>query len=149
MSKRRILTTIVLVLALTGTGYALFQQTGQNLTFYYEVDEVDRAEIGDRRIKISGIVADESVSRVASEMRTTFAITGPTSRIDVAYTGPLPDIFKPGIQVVAEGSFDAGGTLVADDLMAKCPSKYQPSGNPDDFAHLDGHPDSVPRSTVE
>ena len=43
----------------------------------------------------------------------------------VDYRGALPDIFRPGIQVVVEGRFQRDGVFHADQLLAKCPSRFQ------------------------
>ena len=43
----------------------------------------------------------------------------------VTYAGVLPDLFKPGGEVVVEGRLDAAGTFKADVLMTKCASKYE------------------------
>lgn len=141
---RRHLPTVILIAGLFVAGFALFQATGQNITYYYEIDEVDREAIGERTVKISGLVGAE-IRRDPATMKTWFAVTSPTQTLPVEYTGVVPDIFGPGIQVVVRGHF-AEGTFVADDLLAKCPSKYDASDHPDDFKHLDGHPAGIGRS---
>lgn len=139
---RRWLPTTILVLGLFVAGFSLFRATGENITYYYEIDEVDRESIGDRTIKISGLVGGE-IRRDPGAMKTWFAVTSTTQTIPVEYTGTVPDIFGPGIQVVVRGRFE-DDAFIADDLLAKCPSKYDTSDNPDDFKHLGGHPSGVP-----
>ena len=138
------LPTLILIAGLFVAGFALFQATGRNITYYYEIDEVDQSEIADRTVKISGLVGGE-IRRDPATMKTWFAVTSTTQSLPVEYTGVVPDIFGPGIQVVVRGHF-ADGTFVADDLLAKCPSKYDTSDNPEDFKHLDGHPAGIERS---
>lgn len=139
---RRWLPTMILVLGLFVAGFWLFRATGENITYYYEIDEVDREAIGDRMIKISGLVGDE-IRRDPGAMKTWFPVTSATQTIPVEYTGTVPDIFRPGIQVVVRGRFE-DDAFIADDLLAKCPSKYATSDNPDDFKHLGGHPAGIP-----
>lgn len=133
--------TALLVIALAGVGYALFAQTGENMTYYYEVDQVTAADYAGQRIKLAGIVAEGSVEKEASTLLTRFQIEGDSKSrlVPVEYTGALPDIFRDGIQVVVTGEFDAGGRFVADELLAKCPSKYQAKGDPADFEHMQGY----------
>src|SRR5581483_5802847 len=50
-----------------------------------------------------------------------------TASMPVDYTGTLPDIFKPGITVVAEGTLGADGVFHARTLLAKCPSRFSTS----------------------
>lgn len=132
--------TALLIVALAGVGYALFAETGENMTYYYEADQVAGADVGDDRIKISGIVAKDSIQRHAGTLQVNFVVEGANARIPIEYVGVVPDIFREGIQVVVAGSFSKGdGVFYADDLLAKCPSKYQAKGSKDDFQHLDGY----------
>ncbi len=141
MSQARLVGTVLLVAGLGAVGFLLFQQTGQNTTYYFEVAEVDRDKLAGRAFKMSGIVAAESVVKNPETLETRFVVTDESGgpRFDVTYTGALPDIFRDGIQVVVHGEFASQGVFVADDLMAKCPSKYQQDGNPADFDGVGGY----------
>ena len=150
------ISTIILVIGLAAVGYALFAETGSNMTFYYEVDQVAPAEVAGERIKLSGIVRPGSIQRDAATLRTDFVVAGTEQGIQVTYTGPVPDIFRDGVQVVVTGTFADGTThFVADELLAKCPSKYQAEASRKDFEHLEdyeieydwrkkGHPEHIP-----
>lgn len=131
--------TAAMVLALGGVGYALYVQTGASMTYYYEANEVDPARFIGERIKLSGIVLADSISRDPATLRTDFTIDGGVRKHRVSYTGPVPDIFGPGIQVVVTGAFTESGLFVGDELLAKCPSKYQAEGSREDFKHLNGY----------
>ena len=145
--KRRGIGRLAIGIVLVGIALAwlVFAGTRQNLVYYYEVDELlaasDRYE---GKIRISGDVAAGTIERDQTSHTLRFAITdidAPTGapRVPVVYEGPVPDIFRPGIQVVVEGSLDQGGTFHAETLLAKCPSKYQAAGDL-------GNPAPTPRS---
>jgi cytochrome c-type biogenesis protein CcmE len=128
----RPLLLILLAIALFGTGFLLFKETGKNMTYYYEVDEVSPTLL--RTIKMSGIVTPGSLTRDPENQRIRFVIAGKTRTYPVVYRGTVPDIFREGIQVVVTGKFDPEGIFIASELLAKCPSKYLPQGSPQDFS---------------
>ena len=73
--------------------------------------------------KVNGTVVPGSIQR--DGLVTDFAITDGRSRVTVETRQPLPSAFKVGANVVAGGSFD-GRTFHASEVLAKCPSKFQP-----------------------
>jgi len=117
--------------------WLVFAGTRRNLVYYYEVDELmavpDRY---DEEIRISGDVVAGTVDHDADARELRFAIAETNApagapSVPVVYKGPVPDIFRPGIQVVVEGRLDRDGTFQAETLLAKCPSKYQAAGELD------------------
>lgn len=131
-----------MLLVASATGFLVYKATGDHLTYYREVDELMAAPgPTDEKLRVSGDVAAGSVVRGGAhrELRFDLTRTGESRgvRIPVVYTGTVPDIFKPGIQVVVEGRMDARGTFQAETLLAKCPSKYQAAGD------LDAAPDGA------
>ena len=136
---------IGILLVATATGFLVYKATGENLTYYREVDELLAAEaIPDgEKIRLSGDVVEGSVVRSEESRAIRFEITETdgdgAARIPIAYDGTVPDIFKPGIQVVVEGTMDDSGTFQAETLLAKCPSKYQAEGElNEDGTHPEG-----------
>ncbi len=77
------------------------------------------------RIRIGGLVKDGSVQR-GDNLRIRFEVTDGKSDIAVRYQGIVPDLFREGQGVVAEGKLEAGGTLVADTVLAKHDERYMP-----------------------
>ncbi|HUP19988.1 MAG TPA: cytochrome c maturation protein CcmE [Gemmatimonadota bacterium] len=122
-----------ILLVASATGFLVYKATGDNLTYYREVDEL-MAATGDMegKLRVSGDVVEGSVARDEETRELSFEITNPGSgagtRIPVVYAGTVPDIFRPGIQVVVEGRMEENGTFRAETLLAKCPSKYQAAG---------------------
>jgi cytochrome c-type biogenesis protein CcmE len=77
------------------------------------------------RIRLGGLVKDGSVSR-GENLRVRFAVTDGKSEIPVSYQGVLPDLFREGQGIVAEGALDAGGIFNADTILAKHDETYMP-----------------------
>jgi len=77
------------------------------------------------RIRLGGLVKNGSVVRSAN-LSVRFEVTDGKNGIPVNYQGVLPDLFREGQGVVAEGVLDAGGTFKADTILAKHDETYMP-----------------------
>ena len=77
------------------------------------------------RFRLGGLVLDGSVKRGPAET-VDFAVTDTKGTIPVQYTGLLPDLFREGQGIVAEGTLDAGGVFRADTVLAKHDETYMP-----------------------
>lgn len=130
---------IAMTLVAGAVAYLVFAATRENLTYYYEIDELAAATNPGEKIRLSGHVVGGSIVREEATRQVRFAIRGTdapagSAEIPVVYGGTLPDIFRPDIQVVVEGRLDERGTFHAETLLAKCPSKYQAEGALDEPA---------------
>jgi cytochrome c-type biogenesis protein CcmE len=96
------------------------------IVFFHTPSEVAEKGIGPgKRIRLGGLVANGSLKRGAGTT-VEFAITDTVKTIDARYTGILPDLFREGQGVVAEGTLDASGRFVADTVLAKHDETYMP-----------------------
>lgn len=77
------------------------------------------------RIRLGGLVKPGSVVRGA-DARVSFAVTDNSAAVAVSFTGILPDLFREGQGVVAEGKFVTNGDFVADTVLAKHDERYMP-----------------------
>lgn len=75
-------------------------------------------------LRIGGLVREGSVTR--DGLRAVFQVTDLAHHINVAYEGMLPDLFREGQGVVAEGRFNADGQFIADTVLAKHDETYMP-----------------------
>lgn len=130
---------VAVMLVAGAVTWLVFAATRENLTYYYEIDELGAATATDDKIRLSGDVVAGSIVREDATRRIRFAIRGTDApagspEVPVVYGGTVPDIFRPDIQVVVEGRLDEGGTFHAETLLAKCPSKYQAEGALDESA---------------
>ena len=96
------------------------------IVFFYGPSEVAAKTIGPgQRFRLGGLVAEGSVVR--GEGKTVrFVVTDMKTTLPVTYTGILPDLFREGQGVVAEGRLDASGTFEADSVLAKHDENYMP-----------------------
>ena len=122
----KILATVaVLVLALTGLMFTTLREDTQ---FYKHVDEVmaDPSAWHGKRLQLHGYVAGIEKKRNSLDYR--FNVESNGRIVRASYTGVVPDTFKEGAEVVLKGTLSGEGFHVErNGVMAKCPSKYEPS----------------------
>jgi cytochrome c-type biogenesis protein CcmE len=98
-----------------------------NLVFFFSPTQVANGEAPkDRAFRIGGLVEDGSVKREADGLTVRFVVTDTAKSMNVVYKGILPDLFKEGKGVVAEGKLDASGLFTATQVLAKHDENYMP-----------------------
>jgi cytochrome c-type biogenesis protein CcmE len=120
----------VIVLALAGIGIAaalVLNAFQSNLVFFFSPTEVAQGKAPtDRAFRIGGLVEDGSVKRQADGLTVSFVVTDTAKSIPVTYKGILPDLFKEGKGVVAEGKLGTDGLFTATQVLAKHDENYMP-----------------------
>lgn len=96
------------------------------MVFFYAPGDIAEAppEPG-QRIRVGGLVVDGSVERPAAG-GANFSVTDGRADLRIIYAGSLPDLFREGQGIVAEGSFDDRGVFVARTVLAKHDESYMP-----------------------
>ena len=115
-------------LAVLGIAVALVLNAFQsNLVFFFSPSQVvaNEAPHG-RAFRIGGMVVDHSLQRDTDSLTIHFAVTDTVHTIPVIYVGLLPDLFKEGKGVVAQGSLGADGAFHATEVLAKHDENYMP-----------------------
>lgn len=84
-----------------------------------------------RTLRVGGRVQDGTLHRHGSSVE--FTITDGHHSVPVTFTGDVPDTLKPGTDAIAQGKLSADGTMRADQVQAKCSSKFVPKGRPGDL----------------
>jgi cytochrome c-type biogenesis protein CcmE len=112
------------VLALA-VALVLFALKDSIVFFNSPTDVVEKHVQPGMRIRIGGLVKEGSVQR-GDSLAVRFEVTDGRSTIPVAYQGLLPDLFREGQGIVAEGALDGNGTLRADSVLAKHDETYMP-----------------------
>ena len=98
-----------------------------NLVFFFTPSQVIAREAPvDRAFRIGGLVEKGSLKRENDGLTVHFVVTDTKHDMNVTYKGILPDLFKEGKGVVAQGRLDANGQFVADEVLAKHDENYMP-----------------------
>jgi cytochrome c-type biogenesis protein CcmE len=96
------------------------------IVFFYTPSDVSKQGIATgTRVRVGGLVEVGSVKRDPS-MNVEFRITDTETSLTVTYKGLLPDLFREGQGVVAEGVYQGGNSVVADTVLAKHDENYMP-----------------------
>ena len=98
-----------------------------NLVFFFSPTQVAANEAPQgKSFRIGGLVEEGSVKRQSDGVTVSFVVTDTAKVIPVLYTGILPDLFKEGKGVVAQGKLSADGVFRADEVLAKHDENYMP-----------------------
>jgi cytochrome c-type biogenesis protein CcmE len=125
--KQRRLTLIGGSLAVLAVAVALMLNAFRDSIVFFNSpsDVVEKHVEPGTRIRLGGLVKDGSLLR-GNDLNVRFEVTDGKTEIPVAYTGVLPDLFREGQGVVAEGVLDGGGVFNADTILAKHDETYMP-----------------------
>jgi cytochrome c-type biogenesis protein CcmE len=123
--RRRLVLLLVGLAALGGATALVLSAFSGSLVFFYTPSELAaQRDILGRTLRIGGLVEDHSVTRRGSEV--SFRVTDGKTDMAVRYVGVLPDLFREGQGVVAEGKLVPDGTFVAASVLAKHDERYMP-----------------------
>jgi cytochrome c-type biogenesis protein CcmE len=105
--------------------YLVLANTGKSAQYYLTVSELRAcSSCGAQTVRVAGVVAADGLTRDTAHQVIHFVVKDTGGALPVQYGGVVPDVFKPGIQVVVEGHL-VNGVFQASSLLAKCPSKFQ------------------------
>lgn len=115
-------------LAALGVAAALVLNAFQsNLVFFFTPSQVAAKEAPQgRAFRIGGLVESGSLTRDPNSLTVRFRVTDTAQTIPVSYTGLLPDLFKEGKGVVAQGTLGPDGVFHASEVLAKHDENYMP-----------------------
>jgi cytochrome c-type biogenesis protein CcmE len=98
-----------------------------NLVFFFSPSQIAAGEAPrDRAFRVGGMVESGSVRRQADGLTVQFVVTDTARSLPVVYKGILPDLFREGKGVVAEGRLGMDGVFRADQVLAKHDENYMP-----------------------
>jgi len=126
--RHKKLTIIIMSVAALGLSAKLVLDVFQsNLVFFFSPTQVAANEAPrGKSFRIGGLVEKGSVKRQSDGITVNFVVTDTAKFIPVVYTGILPDLFKEGKGVVAQGKLSADGVFLADEVLAKHDENYMP-----------------------
>ena len=126
--RRKLVFTVVFIVAGMGIATALaLKAFQQNLLYFYSPAQVAKGEAPvNRPFRIGGLVVAGSITRDPKSLAVRFVLTDTLKEISVDYDGILPDLFREGQGIVANGSLRSDGTFVATEVLAKHDENYMP-----------------------
>ena len=125
--KQKRLSVIFAGLAVLGIAMGLvLYALSDAIVFFYTPSEISEKGVKPgQRFRLGGLVEQGSVKK-GEGTGVSFIVTDTIKALPVAYSGQLPDLFREGQGVVAEGQLDSTGTFIADTVLAKHDENYMP-----------------------
>ena len=114
------------LVVLSLVAFFLIQALRQNMVFFYSPTQLVQGEAPkNQNFRIGGLILPGSVERLEDGVRVRFNITDTESTVPVVYAGSLPDLFKEGEGVVAQGRWEQQ-QFIANEVLAKHDENYMP-----------------------
>ena len=124
--RRRLYVVLGGLVLLAAVSALVLSAISDNLVFFYSPSDLHAKNVPDgRSIRIGGLVEAGSVKREADGRTLDFRVTDGSNAVNVVYKGDVPDLFREGQGVVAEGKLDHG-TFRAASVLAKHDENYMP-----------------------
>lgn len=124
---QRLVLVLVALAALVGAALlATWALRNQASYFYLPADIAARPPEAGRAIRLGGMVEAGTLRTDPDGVTIHFVVSDSKNRVPVTFRGIVPDLFRQGSGVVAEGRMEPGGTFVAENLLAKHDEKYVP-----------------------
>jgi cytochrome c-type biogenesis protein CcmE len=125
--QRRMGWVLGIVVGVSIAGALALSAFRQNVTFFFDPSQVAAGQVPvGERFRLGGMVTKGTVQRAPGSLEVHFVVTDFAHDVPVSYSGVLPDLFREGAGVVAQGHLRADGTFVADEVLAKHDEKYMP-----------------------
>lgn len=124
--QRMVLVALAIVAVLAAVLLAMWGLKDRAAYFYTPADIAAGAATSGKAMRLGGMVERGSVRKDSDGLTTRFTVEDGEARVPVAFRGILPDLFREGSGVVAEGRLTDGGLFVADNILAKHDERYMP-----------------------
>jgi cytochrome c-type biogenesis protein CcmE len=125
--KQRLVLVAVALLLLGGATTLVLLALSDSVAFFASPTDIASGKIDtERRFRLGGLVVEGSVQRGGADGMVTFALTDRVNAVQVQYQGLLPDLFREGQGIVAQGVLGADGVFVASEVLAKHDETYMP-----------------------
>ena len=125
--RKRLWLVLGSVAVLGGAATLVLTALSDNIVFFYSPTQIAEKQIPpERRFRMGGLVEAGSVTKSPDGQVTRFKVTDTNKTVDVVYRGLLPDLFREGQGVVAEGSLGSDGVFAAREILAKHDENYMP-----------------------
>lgn len=152
-AKNRLIGATAIVLLVIVAIFASIGNSGST-AYYKTVEEIATdASLAEERVKVGGAVVSGSWDRKSNPM--SFTIKGEEDTTDagptvkVVYNGAVPSTFGDGVTAIVTGTLSADGVIEADEMITKCPSKYESATGAMPISDLTGKGESMVGTTVK
>ncbi len=127
MRKKRLWLILLMVAGVSIAAWFGLRSFNENLMFFFSTSDVVEGKAPkDHLFRLGGMVVKGSVQRPGDNTTVRFTLTDMAKEVTVEYTGILPDLFREGQGIIANGKLNAQGVFVAQEVLAKHDENYMP-----------------------
>ena len=125
--KQRLIMVSLLLLGISAGVSLVLLALNENINLFFTPTQVASGEapVG-QRFRIGGMVSEGSVKKIDGNLKVRFQLNDSASETEIEYEGILPDLFREGQGIVAEGMLNEAGLFIADRVLAKHDENYMP-----------------------
>jgi len=125
--KKRLLLVLFIVLGVGLLAALLIYALGQNINLFYTPTQIVQGEAPVNHLfRVGGLVEKGSTHKNVKGLGIQFTLTDTKNTVVVEYQGILPDLFREGQGIVAQGQLNTQGVFIADQVLAKHDENYMP-----------------------
>ncbi len=125
--KKRLLVILIILMLLGAAVGLVMYALQQNINLFYSPSQIAAGEAPyNANIRAGGMVVEGSVVRHPETLAVSFDVTDFQHKVKIEFSGILPDLFREGQGIVAQGKLNSDGVLVATQVLAKHDEKYMP-----------------------
>ena len=125
--QQRLLLVIIALVLLGGATGLVMLALSDSVAFFVTPSDIAQHRVeGDKRFRLGGLVVPGSIERSGEDGSVAFALTDQVHQVRVRYHGLLPDLFREGQGIVAQGHLAGDGVFVASEVLAKHDQNYMP-----------------------
>lgn len=125
--KKRLMIVGLVLIGVAGATALFLTAFRENLVYFYSPSEIAQGKAPEgRTFRVGGLVKENSLERDEDTLEARFVVTDGAKEVRVVYSGVLPDLFKEGQGVVANGKLTEKGIFRAEKVLAKHDENYMP-----------------------
>jgi len=125
--KKRILMVCAILVGISISVILILTAFEKNLMYFYSPTEIINGDAPKARsFRIGGLVVTDSVIRNSDDLKVSFILTDMVNEVKVIYEGILPDLFREGQGIVANGKLQSDNIFIAEQVLAKHDENYMP-----------------------
>ena len=125
--KKRILMVFAILVGISISVILILTAFEKNLMYFYSPTEIINGDAPKARsFRIGGLVVTDSVIRNSDDLKVSFILTDTVNKVKVIYEGILPDLFREGQGIVANGKLQSDNIFIAEQVLAKHDENYMP-----------------------
>ncbi len=125
--RQRLILILLMVAGVATAATFALKAFNENLMYFFSTTEVAEGKAPkDAKFRLGGMVVDGSISRPNKDIMVRFVLTDYNKQVTVEYSGILPDLFREGQGIVANGRLNKDNVFIAEEVLAKHDENYMP-----------------------